>query len=408
MKKILLVGLTDQEAAAIEIMIGMNWRDAQCTVLRRSLSLAMPEQTPEALACTHCVVDLFGLGMRKYSAENAERLMAFLGGRSAVALAWGADGGGWMGQKLPLAAGQVLELLLMPYSSHDMKTALGKVRQGKAPVNLAAAGHAAPAPFGGLSQILSQPRPVSANSALPPETAPDKEIGLLKGAIPILLNAFPDLQGNPFFRLVQQIISHEGPQVLTFGDEMFFILAPREGWIASPLPLSNIAKMAASSSMLGSAKVVPLPEQRVEEELRRHFGEGFRQAQKPLDFLCWVLADSTLRQNPPQRRADLRFRLRRFPNFTLLPNTSNFEIQLAAICSRAPQSLEKLCRSFPQHDPADIARFAILCIVSGSAVALPASAPIAAPAPVPAAAAKPAHAQAARKGFFKSLLDKLF
>jgi hypothetical protein len=27
---------------------------------------------------------------------------------------------------------------------------------------------------------------------------------------------------------------------------------------------------------------------------------------------------------------------------------------------------------------------------------------------VPAAAAKPAHAQAARKGFFKSLLDKLF
>ena len=115
MKKILLVGLTDQEAAAIEIMIGMNWRDAQCTVLRRSLSLAMPEQTPEALACTHCVVDLFGLGMRKYSAENAERLMAFLGGRSAVALAWGADGGGWTGQKLPLAAGQVLELLVMPY-----------------------------------------------------------------------------------------------------------------------------------------------------------------------------------------------------------------------------------------------------------------------------------------------------
>ena len=407
MKKILLVGLTDQEAAAIEIMIGMNWRDAQCTVLRRSLSLAMPEQTPEALACTHCVVDLFGLGMRKYSAENAERLMAFLGGRSAVALAWGADGGGWTGQKLPLAAGQVLELLVMPYSSHDMKTALGKVREGKAPAEMAAApaGRASAASSGGLGQILSLAR---TGSGPAPEPAPDKEVGLLKGAIPILLHAFPDLQGNPFFRLVQQIISHEGPQVLTFGDEMFFILAPREGWIASPLPLASMAKMAASSSLLGSAKATPLPPHQVEEELRRHFGEGFRQAQKPLDFLCWVLADSTLRQNPPQRRADLRFRLRRFPNFTLLPNTSNFEIQLAAICSRAPQSLEKLCRSFPQHDPADIARFAILCIVSGSAVALPASAPIAAPAPVPAAAAKPAHAQAARKGFFKSLLDKLF
>ena len=335
--------------------------------------------------------------------------MAFLGGRSAVALAWGADGGGWTGQKLPLAAGQVLELLVMPYSSHDMKTALGKVREGKAPAEMAAApaGRASAAPSGGLGQILSQAR---TGSGPAPEPAPDKEVGLLKGAIPILLHAFPDLQGNPFFRLVQQIISHEGPQVLTFGDEMFFILAPREGWIASPLPLASMAKMAASSSLLGSAKATPLPPHQVEEELRRHFGEGFRQAQKPLDFLCWVLADSTLRQNPPQRKADLRFRLRRFPNFTLLPNTSNFEIQLAAICSRAPQSLEKLCRSFPQHDPADIARFAILCIVSGSAVALPASAPIAAPAPVPvpAAAAKPAHAQAARKGFFKSLLDKLF
>ena len=99
---------------------------------------------------------------------------------------------------------------------------------------------------------------------------------------------------------------------------------------------SPAAKMVAFSSLLGSAKATPLPLHQVEEELRRHFGEGFRQAQKPLDFLCWVLADSTLRQNPPQRRADLRFRLRRFPNFTLLPNTSNFEIQLAAICSRAP------------------------------------------------------------------------
>ncbi len=39
-------------------------------------------------------------------------------------------------------------------------------------------------------------------------------------------------------------------------------------------------------------------------------------------ILCWVLADSTLRQNPPQLRADLRFRLRRYNNLTMLPNTS--------------------------------------------------------------------------------------
>ncbi len=328
----------------------------------------------------------------------------------AVALAWGADGGGWTGQKLPLGDGQIVELLVMPYSSHDMKTALGKIREGKVPAIVAPpfaqVGASAP---GGLESIL-HPSRAGAGTA-PPAPVPDREVGLLKGAFPLLLNAFPDLQAHPFFRLIQQIISVDGPLLLTFGDDgdVSFILAVREGWVASPLPLASVARMAGASSQFGSARVIPLPPHQVDEQLRRLFGDGYRQAQKPLDFLCWVLADSALRQSPPQRKSDLRFRLRRFPNFTLLPNTTNFEIQLAAICSRAPQSLEKLCRSFPQHDPADIARFAILCLISGSAVALPPSAPIAAPAPAAPSAARPAHiVQAARKGFFKSLLDKLF
>lgn len=43
MKNILLMGLTDHEAAAVEIMIGMNWRDHRCITLKRELSLAIPE-----------------------------------------------------------------------------------------------------------------------------------------------------------------------------------------------------------------------------------------------------------------------------------------------------------------------------------------------------------------------------
>ena len=35
MKNILLMGLTDHEAAAVEIMIGMNWRDHRCITLKR-------------------------------------------------------------------------------------------------------------------------------------------------------------------------------------------------------------------------------------------------------------------------------------------------------------------------------------------------------------------------------------
>lgn len=417
-KKILLVGLTDQEAAAIEIMIGMNWRDDGSFVLRRSLSLAIPAQTAEALACTHCVVDLFGLGMRKYTPENAEKLLAFLAGRSAVALAWGVEGGGWPRQKMALADGQVLEFLLMPYTSHDMKTALLKVREGKVPLTVAAS-HAMVTQAAGTTAVGSGPAaaqmPNAVSAAAPvsaalPALDPDKEVGLLRGAFGLVLQAFPDLQNEPFFQLIGHMIRVEGPLVLRLSNDMSFILAVREGWIASPLPLINVAKTLISSpQLLHNARLIQLPQDRVNEELRLHFGEGFRQAQKPLDFLAWVLADHFLRERPPALRGDLRFRLRRFPNFTLLPNTTNFEIQLAAICSRAPQSLEKLCRSFPQHNPADIARFAIQCVVSGSAVALPAGPSKTASAPAPVQTPKTTHVQqAARKGFFKSLLAKLF
>ncbi len=61
MKNILLMGLTDHEAAAVEIMIGMNWRDHRCITLKRELPLAIPEQHAAARSCEACVLDLFGL-----------------------------------------------------------------------------------------------------------------------------------------------------------------------------------------------------------------------------------------------------------------------------------------------------------------------------------------------------------
>ena len=50
MNGILLAGLTDHEAAAVEIMIGMNWRDVRVVTLKRGLSLGVPAQTPQARA----------------------------------------------------------------------------------------------------------------------------------------------------------------------------------------------------------------------------------------------------------------------------------------------------------------------------------------------------------------------
>ena len=107
MSSILLAGLTDHEAAAIEIMVGMNWSDRHVLTIARGVGLGVPEQTPAARACTHCVLDLFGFGLRRYSAENEVKLRAFLGNRSAVLLIWG-NGSGWLEQHLRWAHGQAV------------------------------------------------------------------------------------------------------------------------------------------------------------------------------------------------------------------------------------------------------------------------------------------------------------
>lgn len=128
MKNILLMGLTDHEAAAVEIIIGMNWRDHRCITLKRELSLAIPEQHAAARSCEACVLDLFGLGMRKYSPANATRLMEVMAGRPAVLLTWG-DGGGWLEAKLPLAKGQHIGWVGMPYTSAGLRDAIKKVKE---------------------------------------------------------------------------------------------------------------------------------------------------------------------------------------------------------------------------------------------------------------------------------------
>ena len=95
MNSMLLAGLTDHEAAAIEIMIGMNWHDQRVLTIPRGLGLGVPEQSAAAKACEQGVLDLFGFGMRRHTPEHEAKLIEFLAGRSAVLLVWG-GGGGWL------------------------------------------------------------------------------------------------------------------------------------------------------------------------------------------------------------------------------------------------------------------------------------------------------------------------
>lgn len=450
MKNILLMGLTDHEAAAVEIMIGMNWRDHRCITLKRELSLAIPEQHAAARSCEACVLDLFGLGMRKYSPANATRLMEVMAGRPAVLLTWG-DGGGWLEAKLPLAKGQHIGWVGMPYTSAGLRDAIKKVNEaaermvppaaaavatapaampGRArpvvsldvePALPAAVAEAEPAAAPAWRRAMeladqlkrkaapmraraSAPMPLpkaqaSSVSLAPPATRMATDaVGLGKGALAALLQVFPLLRDQPLIGLTEKIIGHDGPMLLRIGTDAAFVTHTRAGWLASGLPVSALLKLLRTPRLVESVRAEPLDPDHVEETVRQRFDGKFHRAQKPLDVITWELVSDVMRDMKLQRQGDLTFQLRRFPNFPMLAGVGPLDVQLAAICARMPQSISELLRAFPKHEQ-DVLRFVVLCVVSGLAKVIPGG-------PVAAAARKPEVA--ARRGFFKSLMDKLF
>lgn len=463
MKNILLMGLTDHEAAAVEIMIGMNWRDHRCITLKRELSLAIPEQHAAARSCEACVLDLFGLGMRKYSPANATRLMEVMAGRPAVLLTWG-DGGGWLEAKLPLAKGQHIGWVGMPYTSAGLRDAIKKVKEAAERMvpPAAAAVAAAPAAMPAWRRameladqlkrkaapvvsarpaaraavteaVLANPpaRRPAAPVAPPPTPAPEPApmrarasapmplpkaqassvslappatrmatdaVGLGKGALAALLQVFPLLRDQPLIGLTEKIIGHDGPMLLRIGTDAAFVTHTRAGWLASGLPVSALLKLLRTPRLVESVRAEPLDPDHVEETVRQRFDGKFHRAQKPLDVITWELVSDVMRDMKLQRQGDLTFQLRRFPNFPMLAGVGPLDVQLAAICARMPQSISELLRAFPKHEQ-DVLRFVVLCVVSGLAKVIPGG-------PVAAAARKPEVA--ARRGFFKSLMDKLF
>ena len=465
MKNILLMGLTDHEAAAVEIMIGMNWRDHRCITLKRELSLAIPEQHAAARSCEACVLDLFGLGMRKYSPANATRLMEVMAGRPAVLLTWG-DGGGWLEAKLPLAKGQHIGWVGMPYTSAGLRDAIKKVKEAAERMvpPAAAAVAAAPAAMPGRARPVvsldvepalpaavaeaepaavpawrrameladqlkrkaapmraraSAPMPLpkaqaSSVSLAPPATRMATDaVGLGKGALAALLQVFPLLRDQPLIGLTEKIIGHDGPMLLRIGTDAAFVTHTRAGWLASGLPVSALLKLLRTPRLVESVRAEPLDPDHVEETVRQRFDGKFHRAQKPLDVITWELVSDVMRDMKLQRQGDLTFQLRRFPNFPMLAGVGPLDVQLAAICARMPQSISELLRAFPKHEQ-DVLRFVVLCVVSGLAKVIPGgpvaagavASPRAAQAPVAAAARKPEVA--ARRGFFKSLINKLF
>jgi len=444
MNRVLLAGLTDREAAAVEIMINMSWRDHQCVVLRRTRGLDLPPQTPQAKACQRAVLDLSGLGLRDSTPDNASRLLSFLDGRSAVLLV-GRDSA-WLKAALPLGAGQRLDWVASPYSSAELRAALEAIPTTRAAPAPAAPGRGAAhpgrsvaAPAGNapsgkppawrralqLAERLHAERAAAAPSAVAraramapaaasghaapasptPTPGPQAPVGAAPALEPQgaafdqLLLAMPGLRASRFIHVLARLLQGEGAHLLRMGPASFVIDVSGD-WVASSLPVSALLRVLTTPALVEDIQAQPLPADAVEDAAQQHLGGKLHRARKPLELFIWDLASNVLGGMTLHAESDLVFRLLRFPNFTQLEHVGPIDVQLAALCARAPRSIQDLQRTFAHHEQ-DVLRFVVLSILSGLAGVEPGQPRL---APV-----VPEHAPpAARRGFFKSLLNKLF
>lgn len=416
MSSILLAGMTDQEAAALEILIGMHWRDWKVVTLKRSLSLSIPDQNPAARAAEVCVVDLFGFGMRRHSPEHEQQLLDFLGGRSAILLVWG-TGGGWYEAEPKTAPGQQLECIKVPYTSVAIRSALngiltGEKKTGRAPAarkpaaddevpparKPAVEDEAPPAARSMRRVAVEEPAPA-------PEPPPQATAVSGAEALQALGAAYPQLASLPLAKLAGKITQAGTAFLVHSGGSPLILSNAERGTAGSPSTEAVLSKSLQSPEVQASLRLVPIALDQFEESQRKYMRAPLRQ-QKPLDVFAWELAEAALRDVELVRRADISLRLTRMPNFTLMGGGDAMDVQLAAICIRTPQSASFLAKSFPRHEER-VNRFIALAVLSGLAEVTQAP-PVQPRKVVLAAPQTQAQPRVAPKGFFRALLSKLF
>lgn len=389
MTTVLLVGLSDHDAAAMEILISTNWRQKRCVLLKRTANFSLPVQNAQASQCAKVVADLGGMGLHQYSPDNAARLLAFLAGRPALLLTWKNDGG-WKQASVALAPGQRLEVLAAPYGSADVKAALAAL---DAP---ASAPNPAPTP----AAATSTPTPsVSSSSSNPRAGA---AVGLPAPALSAIL---PALGRSRFVRLVEKL-PKAGVQVLHIASTEL-LLHPQEGWVGASMPVSALLRVLGNAEQLEQASTERLSSV-VAPQIEQHITAGRGQRYMlALDVVLWDLCSHALAGRSLQLTGDAVFKLARFPNFTLLGQVGALDVQLAALCVRGEQSVAHLLRCFAGQEAA-VLRFVALAVLSGlgqlQAPALNLNS---------STAGKPVknentRGHKERRGFLRSLLDKLF
>lgn len=405
MTGLLLAGLADRQAAAIEVMAAMTWRDLSCVILRRGRLTSAPLQDERARACHLCVVDLAGLGLRQHSPQNQARLLGLLAGRPAVLLIRGEDEG-WLAASQELAPQPPLVLLASPHTSAALKAALQQI-MAAAPVAAtgAPATTAAGAAVNGRNGAMARPAAGRANGATRrPQHAAKTAIGLTRGGFERLLELYPALRSMPLMAAFGDVLAAPGGHLVRLGPSTY-VMDFRAGWLASAYPVSQ-ALMRMVNPRLEGLSIQALPPGQVEAALHRHFPKASQRVRRPLDVIAWDLISGALGQTVLEPAGDLTLHLWRFPNFTRLQQFTPLDVQLAVLCARAPQSLQQLLRAFPDQ-AGQVHRFWVLAVITGLAVVVPAATASHGRVPAPLAPALPA-ASHQRRRFFRSLFDRLF
>lgn len=395
-KNILLAGLAEREAAAVQMMVESTWRDSSCVFLPRQADFQMPKQSAAAQACQGAVVNLLGVGLLRHSAEAEAKLRDLLAGRSAVLLLHSGDST-WAAAQWQQAPGQTLIFLTPPCSSEALRTA---IRQ----CGILAAASAPVSPRQALAPPPDTPLKTPSSIGTPPPTRPPPQgyySHMGNGALEHLERALPALQRSDWLGLIKKALGTGGSSRFHIGPTAF-VMDMQAGWLASALPSSTLQKMLHTPQLLASVQMQALPQDTALEAAGQDFGSRLPKVQKALDMLTWDLSSEALKTLTLNLEQDLSLRLRRYPNFTQLERLNPLDMQLATLCALAPRSLRELQRLFAQYEQ-EVLRFAVLSVLSGLAVIAPSS------AQQTSTVAKVAvGSDSNKRNFFKALLGKLF
>lgn len=370
MKKVLLAGLVQRETAAVEILVGMTWPGVSCFSLPRCLTLSVPHQSRAARSCSFCVIDVAGFGMRHHSTDAQKRLIEFIAGRPALLILRGAHGRRWARLcRAPETTG--LDYIRAPYTPAELRRSLGMLLD--APV---------PEPSSPLAR-----RPLTRGSSQPSDSMKN------------LYRLFPTLVNHPPFRLVNQLRKLSGDSLVQLDQDAALLIDHKMGWLACSCPLDRLIEMQKNPGR-GQITTLRLSREQMKAAFRDNIQSRRDKTVLPLDQALWELAGGALEHVDLDAGSDLTLRLETMPNLTRLARVRAIDIQLAAVCIRAPQNLRTLLEAFAGKRN-DVLRFTALSLASGLAEAAPA------PAARHRLTTSQTPAQRRQAGFFRSLLDKL-